>query len=202
MKPTVGLTGGIASGKSTVATLFAEKGIPIVDADALAREVVAPGTAGLAEVVAAFGDVLLPDGSLDRKKVGAVVFADPEARRKLNAITHPKIAQAGAERLRALADHPAPYVVYEAALIVENGLAKAFAALVVVCVDEDTQLARLMQRDGSSEADARARIASQLPLEKKVALADYVIDNGGAVDETRAQVDAVHAALVARFASA
>ncbi|MBX3246838.1 MAG: dephospho-CoA kinase [Myxococcales bacterium] len=200
MKPTVGLTGGIACGKSTVAALFADKGIPVVDADALAREVVAKGSPGLAEIVAAFGeDVLLPDGTLDRKRVGALVFADPEARRKLNAITHPRIAQAGAERLRALADHPAPYALYEAALIVENGLTKAFAALVVVRVDEATQLARLVARDGTSEADARARIASQLPLAKKVEVADYVIDNDGSLEQTRAQVDEVHAALLARL---
>jgi len=200
MKPVVGLTGGIACGKSTVAAQLAELGVPIVVADALAREVVAPGTPGLAAIVERFGsDVLLADGSLDRKKLGEQVFADPDARRALNAITHPRIAAAGMEKLRALADHPAPYRVYEAALLVENGMAKAFAALVVVTVDEATQLARLMARDVSTEDEARARIASQLPLAKKVEVADHVIDNSGAPEATRAQVRALHDALVARF---
>ena len=200
MKPVVGLTGGIACGKSTVAAQLAELGVPIVDADALAREVVAPGTPGLAAIVERFGsDVLLADGSLDRKKLGERVFSDPDARRALNAITHPRIAAAGMEKLRALADHPAPYRVYEAALLVENGMAKAFAALVVVTVDDATQLARLRARDGSTEDEARARIASQLPLAKKVEVADHVIDNSGAPEATRAQVLALHDALVARF---
>lgn len=200
MKPVVGLTGGIASGKSTVAAVLAELGVPVVDADALAREVVAPGTPGLAAIVARFGQsILLADGSLDRKKLGELVFSDPEARRALNAITHPRIAAAGMEKLSALADHPAPYRVYEAALLVENGLAKAFAALVVVTVDEATQLARLRARDGSSQEEARARIGSQLPLATKVAAADYVIDNSGNAMETRARVLAVHDALVERF---
>ncbi len=200
MKPVVGLTGGIACGKSTVAAQLAELGVPIVDADALAREVVAPGTPGLAAIVERFGsDVLLADGSLDRKKLGERVFSDPDARRALNAITHPRIAAAGLEKLRALADHPAPYRVYEAALLVENGMAKAFAALVVVTVDEATQLARLMARDGSTEDEARARIASQLPLAKKVEVADHVIDNSGAPEATQTQVRALHDALVARF---
>lgn len=200
MKPVVGLTGGIACGKSTVAAQLAELGVPIVDADALAREVVAPGTPGLAAIVERFGpDVLLADGSLDRKKLGEQVFSDPDARRALNAITHPRIAAAGMEKLRALADHPAPYRVYEAALLVENGMAKAFAALVVVTVDEATQLARLMARDGSTEDEARARIASQLPLAKKVEVADHVIDNSGAPEDTRTRVRALHDALVARF---
>jgi dephospho-CoA kinase len=200
MKPVVGLTGGIACGKSTVAAQLAELGVPIVDADALAREVVAPGTPGLAAIVDRFGpDVLLADGSLDRKKLGEQVFSDPDARRALNAITHPRIAAAGMEKLRALADHPAPYRVYEAALLVENGMAKAFAALVVVTVDEATQLARLMARDGSTEDEARARIASQLPLAKKVEVADHVIDNSGVPEDTRTRVRALHDALVARF---
>ena len=200
MKPVVGLTGGIACGKSTVAAQLAELGVPIVDADALAREVVAPGTPGLAAIVERFGsDVLLADGSLDRKKLGEQVFSDPEARRALNAITHPRIAAAGLEKLRALADHPAPYRLYEAALLVENGMATAFAALVVVTVDEATQLARLMARDGSTADEARARIASQLPLAEKVEVADHVIDNSGAPEATRAQVRALHDALVARF---
>ncbi len=143
--------------------------------------------------------MLLADGSLDRKKLGELVFSDADARRALNAITHPRIAAAGMDKLRTLADHPAPYRVYEAALLVENGLAKAFAALVVVTVDEATQLARLRARDGSSLDEARARIAAQLPLATKVAAADYVIDNSGNATETRARVLAVHDALVERF---
>ncbi|HJL04535.1 MAG TPA: dephospho-CoA kinase [Polyangiaceae bacterium LLY-WYZ-15_(1-7)] len=202
-KPTVGLTGGIASGKSTVAALFAGLGIPVVDADQLAREVVAPGTEGLAAIVETFGDAYLAeDGSLDRKKLGALVFDDAGARRKLNAITHPRIAQAAMKRMAELQSHPAPYVLYEAALLVENRIHEAFGALVVVSVDEATQVARLRERDGLSEAEARARLEAQLPLAEKVAVADYVIDNGGTREQTAAQVEAVHAKLVARFGEA
>lgn len=198
--PTVGLTGGIATGKSTVARAFAGLGIPIVDADRVARDVVAPGTDGLRAVVEAFGpEALAEDGTLDRKRVGDLVFSDPAARARLNAILHPRIAMESARRIAALADSGAPYAIYEAALLVENGLAKAFDALVVVTVGEATQLARLRARDASTEEDARARIASQLPLAEKEAVADFVIRNEGTEEATREQVRRVHDALVARF---
>src|SRR5690606_29018251 len=129
----------------------------VVDADQIARDVVAPGTEGLAEIVEAFGrEVLLPDGTLDRKRLGDRVFADPAARAKLNAITHPRIGAASAARMAELAETGAPYLIYEAALLVENGIHRAMAALVVVTARPETQLRRLMARDGIDEAAARA----------------------------------------------
>ncbi len=199
-KPVVGLTGGIASGKSTVARMFAELGVPIVDADALAREVVEPGSIGLERIVERFGaEMLLADGSLDRRKLARVVFEDARAREDLNGITHPLIAAKGAERIRDLQKTDAPYIVYEAALLVENASYKMFSALVVVAVSPVTQLARLMVRDGSTEEEARARIASQLPLERKVEVADYVVRNEGNIADLRAQVQDVHRRIVERF---
>jgi len=187
-----GLTGGLASGKSTVAARFRARGVPVIDADQLAREVVAPGTAGLAEVVLAFGeDVLLPDGSLDRAKVADRVFNDPSLRRKLNSIVHPRIGAVSRERVAALAAEGERLICYEAALLVENGLADGFRPLVVVAVPEAVQLARAVARDGSTEEQARARIAAQKPLAEKVAVADYVIDNTGSREETERRADLV-----------
>ncbi len=187
-----GLTGGLASGKSTVAAHLRALGVPVVDADQLAREVVAPGTPGLAAVVAAFGpSVLLPDGSLDRPRVAALVFSDPEQRRRLNAIVHPLIGAAGAARVAELDARGETLACYEAALLVENDLVEAFRPLVVVAVPEDVQLARAMARDASTEEQARARIAAQLPLATKVAAADYVIDNSGTRAETERRTEEV-----------
>lgn len=197
--PVVGLTGGIASGKSTVARAFASTGVPVIDADLLAREVVAPGSEGLSALVEAFGDdILAPDGSLDRKALGARVFQNDELRRQLNAITHPRIGRLSAERLAAV-DPSAPYAMYEAALLVENGLHRNMHALVVVSLDELTQLARIMLRDQLSEAEARARIAAQAPLANKLAVADFVIDNGGPLTALDERVAAVHRDLLSRF---
>lgn len=199
-KPTVGLTGGIASGKSTVAEMFRALGVPIVDADAIAREVVEPGTEGLRAIVETFGEgVLTADGTLDRNKLGDVVFGDAEARGKLNAITHPRIAARSAERMQELARGDAPYVIYEAALLVENDIYGAFDALVVVAADEATQIERLRHRDGIGEEAARARIDAQLPLTRKVQVADFVVRNDGAIEDTREQVRRTHRALLARF---
>jgi dephospho-CoA kinase len=185
-----GLTGGIASGKSTVARLLGERGAAVIDADELAREVVAPGQPAYREIVETFGpEVLCPDGTLDRKALGARVFADPELRRRLNAITHPRIAALSAERLAALAARGVPIAFYEAALLVENRIHEGLAGLVVVACDEATQLARVMARDGLDEAAARARIAAQLPLAAKVAVADHVIDNSGDLSATAREVD-------------
>jgi dephospho-CoA kinase len=196
----VGLTGGIAAGKSTVARRFEELGAAIVDADKLARDAVAKGSEGLAEIVAAFGEgVLLSDGELDRKALGARVFADAGLRARLNAITHPRIAQLGALQIAEHTRRGAPYVLYEAALIVESGLHRGFQALVVVSVDPVVQLARLIERDGLSESEAKARIAAQMPLEKKVEVADFVIDNSGEPDALRERVAEVHGSLLARF---
>jgi dephospho-CoA kinase len=197
----VGLTGGIGSGKSTVGRMFTELGVPVVDADEIARAVVEPGTVGLQEVAAAFGDdVLTEEGRLDRAALGAKVFADPSARKRLEQILHPRIAQVSAERLAALAREGHPYAVYEAALLVENGSYRSMGALVVVSASESTQLARVKTRDGLDESAVRARIAAQLPLTTKVAAADYVISNDGDLDATRQRTREVHLALLARFA--
>ncbi len=175
-----GLTGGIASGKSTVAARFAARGVPVVDADALAREVVLPGTDGLAEIRATFGDaVLQADGTLDRKALAAIVFADEAKRRRLNAITHPRIAARSAARAAALAARGVPIACYEAALIVENGLADAFRPLVVVAAPLHLQIERAVARDGATPDEARARIGAQTSLEEKKTIADFVISNDG-----------------------
>ena len=200
MKPVVGITGGIASGKSTVAKMFGELGIPVVDADELAREVVEPGTPGLAQIVNEFGEgVLNAEGALNRKAVADIVFEDELARKKLNGIMHPLIGAAGAQKLAALQDDPAPYVLYEAALLVETGSHTAFPALVVVSAARETQKARVVSRDASSAAEAEARLDAQLPLAEKEAAADYVIKNDASLEETRSQVKAVHEKLVRRF---
>ena len=196
----VGLTGGIASGKSTVARFFAELGIPVVDADQIAREVVKPGTEGLAAIVAEFGEgVLAADGTLDRKKLGAIVFDDAGARAKLNAITHPRIGAVSAQRVTELSGGGAPYVLYEAALLVENGIHRGLPALVVVSAKRETQLARMIERDGFTEKEAEARLDAQLPLAKKLEVADFVVDNDGDLETTRARVREVHEALLERF---
>ncbi|MFW5877131.1 MAG: dephospho-CoA kinase [Myxococcota bacterium] len=200
VKPTVGLTGGIASGKSTVARMFEGLGVPVVDADAIARQVVEPGQPAHEEIRREFGDgVLAPDGSIDRQKLGAIVFDDREARAKLNAITHPRIAERSGERMTELQKGDHPYVLYEAALLVENGAYKAFDALVVVAADRPTQVGRLGARDGLDATQARARMDSQLPLEHKVEVADYVIQNDGDLDETERQVRDVHQSLLELF---
>jgi dephospho-CoA kinase len=192
-----GLTGGIASGKSTVAARFRERGVPVIDADELAREVVAAKSEGLAAIVATFGEgVLAPDGSLDRKRVAAVVFADAEQRRRLNAITHPRIGALTAKRAEELAARGERVACYEAALLVENGLADAFRPLVVVAVAEPVQIARMVGRDGATEIEARARIAAQFPLADKLKLADYVIDNSGTLEATLRRADEVLDAIL------
>jgi len=195
--PVVGLTGGIASGKSTVARAFAQRGIPVIDADLLAREVVAPGSPGLSDVVQAFGDqVLLPDGSLDRKALAARVFADRSLLPQLNAIVHPRIARLSAERIAAVAEGSVPYLIYEAPLIVENGLHRAMRALVVVALDVPLQIERMMTRDGLSLAEAESRILAQAPLAKKLEAADYVIENGQDLSTLFRRVDEVHQQLL------
>ncbi|WP_437339007.1 dephospho-CoA kinase [Sorangium sp. So ce394] len=198
-----GLTGGLGSGKSTVAARFRAQGLPVIDADALARDVVAKGTEGLAEVVRAFGpEVLAPDGSLDRARVAAIVFDDPDKRRRLNAIVHPRIGALLLERAAEIEARGEPLACYEAALLVENGLADAFRPLVVVAVPEAVQIARAMARDGATEEQVRARLAAQLPLADKVAVADHVIDNAGDRAATERQADEVLAAIRAKHGRA
>jgi dephospho-CoA kinase len=191
-----GLTGGIASGKSTVATRLRTRGVPVIDADSLAREVVAPGTDGLRAVADAFGPgVLSPDGSLDRKALARVAFADDVARRKLEAITHPRIGRLLMERASERARAGEPLVCYEAALIVENGMADAFRPLVVVACSPEVQLARIQARDHASADDARARIRSQKSTDEKKAAADFVIDTSGSLGHNAEQTDRVLAAI-------
>ena len=198
--PVVGLTGGIASGKSTVSRMFRELGAVVLDADQMAREIVAPGEPALAEIREAFGDgVFSADGRLDREALGAVVFADPAARARLGAITHPRIGQRMMQRAVEAHEAGAAWVIYDAALIVENGLHQGLDALIVVALPPDVQLGRLMARDGTGEAEARARVAAQMPLEAKLAVADFVIDNGGTLEETRGQVERLYRELEARF---
>lgn len=187
-----GLTGGIASGKTTVAKRLEARGIPVVYADELAREAVAKGTPGLEAVVAAFGrDLIGADGELDRKALGARVFGDEEARRRLNAIVHPIVGSLAAQRFLEHASRGAEIVCYEVPLLVESGLTEAFRPIVVVSAPEALQVARTMQRDGLDEAAARARVRSQLPLEEKLRVADYVIENTGSVEPLLARTDEV-----------
>jgi dephospho-CoA kinase len=194
-----GLTGGIASGKSTVAALFRSWGLPVVDADAIAREVVASGAPALAEIVQTFGsEVLGPDGALDRKALARKAFATPEGRRALGAITHPPIAARSQERFQELAKTGEPLAAYEAALLIENGLGDAFRPLVVVAAPRDVQLARAMARDGDLEADVSARLAAQMPLEAKVAAADFVIENAGSLADLGARAAVVLGEVCAR----
>lgn len=195
-----GLTGGLASGKSTVARRLRTRGVPVIDADALAREVVLPGTSGLEAVVAALGpDARAPDGSLDRAAVARMVFGDDAKRRALNAIVHPRIAALTVERSEALAAAGEPLACYEAALIVENGMAEAFRPLVVVAAPPEVQIARAMARDGVTEAEARGRLAAQRPLADKVAVADHVIDNTGTLADLERKTDEILATICATF---
>jgi dephospho-CoA kinase len=195
-----GLTGGLASGKSTVGARFRARGVPVIDADQLAREVVAPGSEGLGAVVARFGaSVLAPDGTLDRARLGAIVFADPAERRALNAILHPRIGALTAERAAELSARGERLACYEAALLVENGLADAFRPLVVVALPEEAQIARAIARDGLSDNEVRDRLKAQMPLKEKLRAADYIIDNAGGIAELERQADDVLAAIRARL---
>jgi dephospho-CoA kinase len=185
----IGLTGGIATGKSTVAGLLAGRDAAIVDADLLAREVVAPGSPALGEIAAAFGPgVLTPAGELDRPALGAVVFADPARRRRLEEITHPHIAALMGERIAAGLESGAPLVVADIPLLYESDGAGLVEGVMLVDAPDGVQLDRLMLRDGIDEAAARARVAAQMPLAAKRRLATWVIDNGGTPESTAAQV--------------
>jgi dephospho-CoA kinase len=187
----VGLTGGVASGKSTVSAILAELGAVVIDADLLAREVVGPGTEGLAAVVEEFGpDVLAPDGTLDRPRLGAVVFADPERRRALEAIIHPRVRERAAEIEAAAPD--GAVVVHDIPLLAETGQAAGFDAVVVVDVPTDVQVDRMVRVRGMSEEDALARIAAQASRDERLAVATYVVDNTGSFDDLRERVEEVY----------
>jgi dephospho-CoA kinase len=188
----VALTGGIATGKSHVRARFESIGIPTVDADLLARDAVAKGSAGLAAVVRRFGtDVCEADGTLDRRKVGAIVFHDPDARRDLEKIVHPYVREMTERWFASLDPERAPFAVADIPLLFESQREGDFDTVIVTACEPETQLRRLMARDGLGEAEARQRIAAQWPLEKKIANADYVIRTDGTFDETNRQVDAV-----------
>ncbi|MDQ3466044.1 MAG: dephospho-CoA kinase [Actinomycetota bacterium] len=184
----VGLTGGIGAGKSAVAARLAEHGALVVDADVVAREVVAPGTEGLAAVVAAFGSgVLADDGSLDRQRLGALIFADDEARARLNAIVHPLVSQRSAELAADAPDEAV--VVHDVPLLVENALAPAYDVVVVVLADENARIQRLRDTRGMREEEARARMAAQTTDDQRRAVADAVLDNSGTLADLHRQVD-------------
>jgi dephospho-CoA kinase len=192
----VGLTGGIATGKSTFAAELRARGAPVLDADALARAAVAPGTPALAEIVRVFGPSALgPDGALDRKGVAAIVFSDPAARRRLEAITHPAVRRAMFEESARLAAAGHDLVFYDVPLLYEVGLDRELDAVVVVHAPRAVQRARLVLRDGLSDADADARLAAQLDVEEKAARADVVIENVGAPSELGAKADRLLADL-------
>ncbi|NLE48673.1 MAG: dephospho-CoA kinase [Sandaracinaceae bacterium] len=198
MKKVFGLTGGIACGKSTVARFFRELGVEIVDADQVARDVALPGTPGLRAIVEEFGEEVLDEsGALDRKKLGSIVFNDETKRAKLEAITHPLIAAEGMRRIMALQASESPYILYEAALLVEGGTYRNFAGLIVVTTTEDRQLKLLMERDGAGRDDALARIRSQLALSEKEKVADWVIRNTGDLNLLRQSVNDVHRSILA-----
>jgi dephospho-CoA kinase len=179
----VGLTGGIATGKSTFSAALRARGVPVVDADALARAAVEPGTPALAEIARAFGEGILDAaGALDRRRLGAIVFADPAARRRLEAITHPAIREAMVEETLRLAALGHDLVFYDAPLLFEVGLDAALDCVVVVWAPRDVQRARVVGRDGITPAEADARLAAQLPVDAKAERADFVIDNADEED--------------------
>ncbi|MBL8951638.1 MAG: dephospho-CoA kinase [Myxococcaceae bacterium] len=190
-KRLIGITGGIASGKSTVTNMLRALGAHVLDADALAREIVAPGSPGLAEIVARWPDVLGADGSLDRKRLGEHIFNAPADRKALDAITHPRIGALMLERTQALWARGERVVFYDAALLIENRLHEAMSGVIVVWVPRALQLERLMKRNGLTHEQAEARVASQLPLDDKRAYATWLIDNSGTLEATRAQVEKV-----------
>ncbi len=191
----VGLTGGIGSGKSTVSEMFRALGATLIDADQVAREVVRPGQEALAEVARRFPGTVDVNGALDRAALAARIFADPAERAALNAILHPRIQAEVQRRTAALASAGVDTVLYDAALLIENGLHHGMDAVVVVWVPEALQRERLMARDGLSAAAAQARIAAQAPLDAKRAVATWVVDNAGSRAETQTQVAAIWKAL-------
>ena len=188
----VALTGGIATGKSHVRARFEALGVPTIDSDVLAREAVAPGTSGLAAVIDRFDrDVLRSDGTLDREKLAKIVFADPDARRALEAIVHPEVRRATDGWFASLDADRHPYAIADIPLLYEVGRDRDFDVVIVVACGPDTQLRRLMERDNVSDEEARQRLSAQLPIDQKIRRADYVIWTDGAFEDTDRQVSAV-----------
>ncbi|MEU1083252.1 dephospho-CoA kinase [Streptomyces sp. NPDC005908] len=194
---TVGLTGGIGAGKSEVSRLLVECGAVLIDADRIAREVVEPGTPGLAAVVEVFGEkILTEDGSLDRPRLGALVFGDPEKLARLNAIVHPLVGARSRELEEAAPEDAV--VVHDVPLLTENGLAPLYDLVIVVDASPETQLDRLVRLRGMTEEDARARMAAQAGREQRREIADIVVDNDVPLDALRRRVEEVWAELVRR----
>ncbi|PCH37912.1 dephospho-CoA kinase [Wolfiporia cocos MD-104 SS10] len=188
----VGLTGGIATGKSTVSTLLRAHNVPIIDADVLAREVVAPGTPALKRIVAHFGDsILQPDGALDRAKLGAIVFASEAQRKKLNSIVHPAVRRAMLLGVLKCWFRGERICILDVPLLVEAGLWRFVATVVVVYCSPELQLQRLMARDKSSREDAMARLNAQWPMSEKIDYADIVVDNSGSLQDLEGQISAL-----------
>jgi len=193
------LTGNIGSGKSTVAAMLREAGIPVLDADRISREVTAPGGRAYDAVVQAFGrEILRDDGSIDRKRLGEIVFADPGSRDRLERITHPAIFGAMKEAIAGIAREGHRAAVVEAALIHESGKKGLFEAVISVTCDRETALSRLAARDGMSRSQAEARLRAQMDADRKAEASEYVIDNSGTLDETRRRVAALAAMLPGR----
>ncbi len=191
-----GLTGGIATGKSTVAKMIEDEGVPVFDADKIAREIVEPDQPGWKQIVAEFGEgVLAADRTIDRAKLARIVFQDPEARRKLESFTHPRIRDTIGQRILEAAGQGKEIAFVDAALMIETGWAQDFKGVIVVDCTVEQQLERLMKRDGLSEADAKRRISAQMPLEEKRKAATYLIANDGNPVKTRRQVGELLAKL-------
>ncbi len=194
----VGLTGGIGSGKSEVARRLASRGAVLIDADVAARQVVVPGSLGLAQIVAAFGDVLQPDGSLDRERLGAIVFGDPGRREQLNAIVHPLVRhwmEAAERTVVQAAGPPGPVIVHDVPLLAESRGKAGFDLVVVVDVPPELQVDRLVRLRGMGQEQARARLAAQASREERLAVADIVIGNSGSLDDLDRRVGEVWADL-------
>lgn len=195
---TIALTGGIGTGKSAVAGMLRERGVTVIDADEAVRAVQAPGSEGLRKLVEAFGEeILTSDRDLDRSRMAAMAFTDPEARRKLEAIIHPLVRRWMAERQREAIERGEPVVVHDIPLLFESRGSAGFDAVLLVYAPEELQLRRLVELRGMEEQEARARIAAQMPIEEKRRLASYVIENTGSLDELRERLDGAWTAATA-----
>jgi dephospho-CoA kinase len=194
----IGLTGGIASGKSTVGALFRKHGVPVIDADQVARDIVKPGQPALQEIFETFGEHLqLPDGTLDRKALGNIIFNDPDKRQLLNHITHPRVAQRTQDLMGQLEREQHPFAIYEVPLLFENQLQHTLDATILVALPREQQIKRLIARDEITTQQANQRIDSQMPLEEKRKYADHVIENNGTLRDLETHVQQ----LVSLFAS-
>lgn len=201
MAVVIGLTGGVGSGKSTVAQMLRELGATVIDADEAARAVVEPGTEGFQQLVDAFGAGVVRDGRLDREALAAIVFQDEAARQRLNAITHPLVRAWMAERQQEAVERGERWIVLDIPLLYENRLEAAFPIVILVWAPAQVQERRLVDLRGMSGVDARARIAAQLPIDAKREKATYVIDNSGSVEETRRQVEEAWREITSRGAA-